>query len=132
MSVRRLIVVAGVLLGLLVMHGLAPGHPSIDKPTTSPMSTAMAMPGMHHDGAVATPMSDAGTPMPGHRHEMRMGEMCVAVLGGFALWALLALVMTGFLPLSAQLTASSLLLSRRRRHPVYRPPSLSQLCVLRV
>lgn len=70
---RRVLLVAGLMLGLIGMHALAPGHPVID-------SGRAAMP------AAATPssiysMADDHAPAKPHHHDFTLHhDLCKAVL----------------------------------------------------
>jgi hypothetical protein len=71
---RRLLVVAGLVLGLLGMHGLAPGYPAAGaRELPTPAATASA-----------TPMAAGhGTPAPADHHEPVLShDLCTAVLTG--------------------------------------------------
>lgn len=131
MSARRFLLVAGVLLGLLVMHGLGPGHQTVDdrQLLAQPNASAVLPAGMqyqesgHGDMRPWQPL----TPMPEHQQQMGMDQPCVAVLTGLMLLALLVLMLSDRTPPLLTVAEPP---STRPRRPPPRPPDLAALCLL--
>lgn len=129
MSLRRFAVVVGVLLGLLVMHGLAPGHPTLHEPDQGPTVATAPMPMPMHGIDLARPPA---VPAPAHHDNSHMQQACVAVLSSFALWLLLALGLAGFLLRRFVHVQCGEPVRHVRSPGIERPPDLGQLCVLRI
>ncbi len=118
MLVRRLAVV-GLVLGLFVMHGLAPGSP------------AVAAGHVHHATAGASGSSH-GAPMPDGHGVPGSHELCVAVLGAPAVPGLVAAgALSGVVSPSPLVSRSAHRVPWRGPAAVPdRPPDLARLCVL--
>ncbi|MEU1877016.1 DUF6153 family protein [Streptosporangium sp. NPDC020072] len=113
-----LLLVAAVLCGLIVMHGVQPS------PGPAPTASVLTM--------GFGPASGAGAPMPDSSHEGHMGgQVCLAfLLTGAALLLLAAVTVLGRpVPTRARSLVRGL-----PRGPTARPrgPTLAQLCVIRV
>ncbi|MFF4411690.1 DUF6153 family protein [Streptosporangium sp. NPDC001559] len=112
------LLVAAVLCGLIVMHGVQPS------PGPAPAPSVLTM-GLGHASGAGAPMSD-----PSHESHMG-GQVCLAfLLTGAALLLLAAVAVLGRpVPTRARPLVRGL-----PRGPTARPrgPTLAQLCVIRV
>ncbi|MFI7537862.1 DUF6153 family protein [Streptosporangium sp. NPDC049376] len=123
-----LLLVAAVLCGLIVMHGLQPS------PGPAPAPSVLAM-GLDHDYGAGGAMSPDSRRHDGHGGSSHNGhaggQVCLAFPATGAALVLLAVVtvLGGAAPASARP-----LLRRLPRGPTARPrgPTLAQLCVIRV
>ncbi|MGW8950305.1 DUF6153 family protein [Streptomyces sp. NPDC055709] len=129
----RLLLVVVLALGVFVMHTV--GHPgegsgsgmsSTTHTTTHPMSHTDVMgPGA---GPVTSPVTDAPRHEPGGM-AMDMTSLCLAVLGAWALAALLHAAFAGRRDRLAGL--ASAVVAHVRADPPPRAPDLAQLSILR-
>ncbi|MGW2564563.1 DUF6153 family protein [Streptomyces sp. NPDC001514] len=144
----RLLLVVVLALGVFVMHTV--GHPSEGSGTTtsSPTAGTGRMPAHSHQAAAADtglppamtmtatdpyagPVPTSATaPADDPGMAMDMASLCVAVLGTWALAALLHAVFVGRRDWLARLAAG--VLAVVRANPPPRAPDLAQLSILRI
>lgn len=130
-----MLLVVALVLGILGMHAMM-GPVGGAMPMASAGSAA-ATAGGHHDGADPTPAA-AGEACPGcdapagHHTGHSVASMCLAVLGGTLLLAVLAAVLLRW---ASPVGGARPAVARRRRTSRGPPPhqvSLLQLCLQRV
>ncbi|WP_275461942.1 DUF6153 family protein [Streptomyces noursei] len=138
----HLLLVAVLALGVFAMHTL--GHPTGHSDTPDARAATAA-----HGAAARTHPAPAAGPAASHRHAaahpgaaspgtsshgpgaaMDMTSLCLAVLGSWALAALLYGALRRRTDWLVPLRAGAL--ARMRPHPPPRPPDLAELSILRI
>ncbi|MFK5583798.1 DUF6153 family protein [Serinicoccus sp. LYQ131] len=129
---RRVLTLAGLLVGLILMHGVGLGHgpPPMTHVTDAPAHAALEQPGT--SGHVPTGLPPGGADHSQSSGHTEWAQMCLAVLGAVAIASLALLRLSED---DSRAPRRSRYHGTRQMARITRPrdgPSLHQLCVMRV